>query len=312
MPTTEIVKTETLDPGQFFAPGSGAVDEVLARVREHTEKIIEDPNTIEGRKAIVTMAREVSSLKAAIEKKGREELKRLKASVKPIEANVRAWVQGMDSIRDDARRPVTEIEDAERAEAERQREKAAEEERKRQEDLDRREKELKEAEAKLKRQQDAIKQQQEAKRMAEAQAKEAKKRAEQEAKLKAQRVKEAADRKLRQAQVAEQRAKLAAVEAEEKARAEKVLAEQRAEAEKQAAIEAERERIRIEAEERAAVEALEAEVVRRRQEDIEHREQVKREASEDLGACLGVSAASVATIIALIERGQIRHITLNF
>lgn len=49
--------------------------------------------------------------KTAIEKPGREYLKRLKEAVRPIEAEIKRFVDACDALRDETRRPLTEWEE---------------------------------------------------------------------------------------------------------------------------------------------------------------------------------------------------------
>jgi hypothetical protein len=52
----------------------------------------------------------VSRSKTAIEKPGREYLKRLKEAVRPAEAEIKRFVDACDELRDATRRPLTEWE----------------------------------------------------------------------------------------------------------------------------------------------------------------------------------------------------------
>ncbi|MFY3529395.1 hypothetical protein ACOS81_24345, partial [Escherichia coli] len=53
---------------------------------------------------------QVSRSKTAIEKPGREYLKRLKEAVRPAEAEIKRFVDACDELRDATRRPLTEWE----------------------------------------------------------------------------------------------------------------------------------------------------------------------------------------------------------
>ncbi|HFN7635349.1 TPA: hypothetical protein ACHGZC_005155, partial [Escherichia coli] len=57
-----------------------------------------------------SLAAQVSRSKTAIEKPGREYLKRLKEAVRPAEAEIKRFVDACDELRDATRRPLTEWE----------------------------------------------------------------------------------------------------------------------------------------------------------------------------------------------------------
>jgi len=90
--------------GQFF-------DAVKAEVT--TE--VPDLKTAKGRARIASLAATVSKSKSAVEKPGRDYLKRLKEMPKVVEAELREFVTKMDNLRDATRQPLTEWEEAEQA-----------------------------------------------------------------------------------------------------------------------------------------------------------------------------------------------------
>ncbi len=90
--------------GQFF-------DAVKAEVT--TE--VPDLKTAKGRARIASLAATVSKSKAAVEKPGRDYLKRLKEMPKVVEAELREFVTKMDNLRDSTRQPLTDWEEAEQA-----------------------------------------------------------------------------------------------------------------------------------------------------------------------------------------------------
>ncbi|MBJ2282508.1 hypothetical protein JFT58_29995 [Pseudomonas sp. MF6767] len=90
--------------GQFF-------DAVKAEVT--TE--VPDLKTAKGRARIASLAATVSKSKAAVEKPGRDYLKRLKEMPKVVEAELREFVTKMDNLRDATRQPLTDWEGADQA-----------------------------------------------------------------------------------------------------------------------------------------------------------------------------------------------------
>ena len=302
MPESELLKLNNIKPAEFFKPGSGAVDALLAKVRQHTEAIVdEDPRTKEGRKAIVSRARQVSTLKAMVEKKGREELARVKATIKPLEAEVRKWAQGMDAIRDDTRRPVTEIEEAEKKLADAEAEAYEIEAQRRQEELARKEAEARQREEDLKRRERELALKEQAEKEAAERAKRAKAEAEAAAKRKAERAKQTADRKLAAEKAARERAEREAKLATERAAraAEEAAAEERRKAQKSE-------------QERLAAEALAKRQEEMRLADQQHRAQIQTEAMYDLKKLLGCDASFVKVLVALVDQGKIRHMQIKY
>lgn len=90
--------------GQFF-------DAVKAEVTGE----VPDLTTRKGRERIASLAATVSKSKAAVEKPGRDYLRRLKEMPKVVEAELREFVTKMDNLRDATRQPLTEWEEAEQA-----------------------------------------------------------------------------------------------------------------------------------------------------------------------------------------------------
>lgn len=79
---------------------------------------VPDLSTAKGRARIASLAAQVSRSKTAVEKPGRDYLKRLKEQPKVVEAELRRFVTECDQLRDEVRRPLTEWEDAEKARTE--------------------------------------------------------------------------------------------------------------------------------------------------------------------------------------------------
>lgn len=71
---------------------------------------VPDLSTKKGRDRVASLAAQVSRSKTAIEKPGREYLKRLKEAVKPAEVEIKRFVDACDELRDATRRPLTEWE----------------------------------------------------------------------------------------------------------------------------------------------------------------------------------------------------------
>ena len=116
---TEQANTElalsTITPEQYPALYvSGGLDPYYQQIRNQVLSEVPDLTTKKGIARIKSLAAMVSSSKVAIEKPGREYLKQLKEMPKVIEAELRDWNQKMDALRDEVRKPVTELEEKEK------------------------------------------------------------------------------------------------------------------------------------------------------------------------------------------------------
>lgn len=94
---------------------SGGLKPFIDRVREEVSGEVPDLSTKKGRDRVASLAAKVSKSKVAVEKPGREYLKRLKEMPKVVEAELRGFVTDMDALRDEVRKPLTEWEEAEAA-----------------------------------------------------------------------------------------------------------------------------------------------------------------------------------------------------
>ena len=326
----------------LFSPNG--LDAFLEQIKQAVNEV-PDLSTDKGRKRIASLAAQVSRSKTAIEKPGREYLKRLKAAVKPAEQEIKRFVDECDALRDATRQPLTEWEaEQERIAAE----KAAEEERLR---LEAEEKAALEA---LKKQfeadheialllnekfdRDAAEAKAEAERQRIAHEEELKRQAAEQAKREAdeaaKREIEAAASREREATLAKERVEREAKELAEKAERDRIEAEQRAEREKQEALaKAERERIAAEEKakrekeeaiqrERAAAEAREqarlAEEKRikdeeaRRAADENHRKVIGTAVVNGLIAHAGLSREDAIAAFVALKENLIPHVTINY
>lgn len=87
----------------------------LHAVKEEVSSQVPDLSTAKGRDRIASLAAKVSKSKVAVEKPGREYLKRLKEMPRVVEAELREFVDAMDALRDETRKPLTDWEAAETA-----------------------------------------------------------------------------------------------------------------------------------------------------------------------------------------------------
>lgn len=87
----------------------------IERVRSEVTGEVPDLSTKKGRDRIASLAAKVSKSKVAVEKPGRDYLKRLKDQPRIVEAELREFVNSMDALRDEVRKPLTDWEAKEAA-----------------------------------------------------------------------------------------------------------------------------------------------------------------------------------------------------
>lgn len=104
----------TQDQWPQIYEGGDYLKNFIQRVRDEVAGEVPDLTTVKGRKRVASLAAQVSSHKAAVEKPGRDYLRHIKEKVKPIEENLREFVRAMDALRDEVRAPLTDWEAAEK------------------------------------------------------------------------------------------------------------------------------------------------------------------------------------------------------
>jgi len=98
-----------------FFTTEGAVDPVLAAIRQEIEGFSADVKTVKGRKMIAAMARRVSQSKTYLEEVGKELAAAQKEIPKKIDASRKKIRDTLDAWRDEVRAPLTKWEEAEDA-----------------------------------------------------------------------------------------------------------------------------------------------------------------------------------------------------
>lgn len=314
----------------LYAPNG--LDAFLEQIKQEVNEV-PDLSTAKGRARVASLAAQVSRSKTAIEKPGREYLKRLKEAVKPAEAEIKRFVDACDELRDLTRRPLTEWEaEQERIKLEEEAKRKAEEERKQFEAdheialllNDKFDRDASEAKAEAERQR--IAHEEDLKRQAAEQAK-------RETAEAAQREIDAAAAREREALLAKERAEREAKEAADLAERNRIAAEQKAEADKKAAAEkaerdkqeaiaeekrkaqAEADRIKREADEKERVRLAEekriADEAAKRAADIEHRRTINRQSVAELVAA-GLPADCAQKCVEAIAKGAVAAIRITY
>ncbi|HBX7643244.1 TPA: hypothetical protein MIG29_03445 [Klebsiella pneumoniae] len=301
---------------------AGGLDAYLEQIRQAVNEV-PDLTTKKGRDRVASLAAQVSRSKTAIEKPGREYLKRLKEAVRPAEAEIKRFVDACDELRDATRKPLTEWEaEQERIKAEEAMNALHAEALAMNEEFDRqlaariesdhemallmndafdREQADKAAEAERQR----IAHEEEIKRLAAAAA-----------------AREVEQRAQREREEAAHREAVLKAQAEQAER-DRIAAEQKAEADKQAAIEAERrkaqeeaDRIRREVEQREqarlAEEKRKADEQARREADVKHRKTVGTEIVKALLANTSLTRDQAIEVLTAVKDGRIPHTGISY
>ncbi|HBS6771491.1 hypothetical protein AB8Q55_23325 [Klebsiella pneumoniae] len=301
---------------------AGGLDAYLEQIRQAVNEV-PDLTTKKGRDRVASLAAQVSRSKTAIEKPGREYLKRLKEAVRPAEAEIKRFVDACDELRDETRRPLTDWDaEQERIKAEEAMNALHAEALAMNEEFDRqlaariesdhemallmndafdREQADKAAEAERQR----IAHEEEIKRLAAAAA-----------------AREVEQRAQREREEAAHREAVLKAQAEQAER-DRIAAEQKAEADKQAAIEAERrkaqeeaDRIRREAEQREqgrlAEEKRKADEQARREADVKHRKAVGTEIVKALLANTSLTRDQAIEVLTAVKDGRIPHTGISY
>ncbi|HDS1744247.1 hypothetical protein [Pseudomonas sp. M2] len=94
---------------------AGGLQQFIDLVKGEIEGEVPDLTTRKGRERIASLAAKVSKSKTAVEKPGRDYLRRLKEMPKVVEAELREFVTKMDALRDEVRQPLTDWQAAEDA-----------------------------------------------------------------------------------------------------------------------------------------------------------------------------------------------------
>lgn len=94
---------------------TGGLKPFIQHIKEQVSGEVPDLSTDKGRKRIASLAAMVSKSKTAVEKPGRDYLKRLKELPKEIEKELKTFIDECDALRDEVRKPLTDWENAESA-----------------------------------------------------------------------------------------------------------------------------------------------------------------------------------------------------
>ncbi|HBN7049671.1 TPA: hypothetical protein L3360_001255 [Escherichia coli] len=312
---------------------AGGLNGFLEQIRE-LAKEVPDVTTKKGRDRIGSLARMVGSSKTAIEKPGREYLKRLKEAVKPAEDELRVFTRECDAIRDAILKPRDEWEaEQERIKAEEEMNAWHTEALEMNEDCDRQRAAQIEADHEMALlmndafDRDAKEKAEEAERQRIAREEELKRQAAEQAKReveeKAERERAESARREAELKLKAEQAERDRVAAEQKAEREKKEAAERAEREKQEAIVAEQrkaqeaaDKVRRETEAkevaRLAEEKRIADEAAKREADVKHRKTVGTEIVNALTAHTNLTREQAIQVLTVLKDGLVPHTKIQY
>lgn len=301
---------------------AGGLDAYLEQIRQAVNEV-PDMSTKKGRDRVASLAAQVSRSKTAIEKPGREYLKRLKEAVRPAEAEIKRFVDACDELRDATRRPLTEWEaEQERIKAEEAMNALHAEALVMNEEFDRQRAAQIEAdhEMALLMNDKFDRDREEQRRQAEQAQREHEERIKHEAAEQARRDAEANHRDELEAaerREAEEKARAEAaehqrIEAEQRAAREKQEAEARAECEKAAAVEAERLKAKQAEEARLAEQKRIADEQAKREADVKHRKAVGTDIVNALTANTSISRDQAIEVLKALMDGLVPRTQINY
>lgn len=329
---TQIALTDITDENAATIFKGDGLDPFFQHIKQSVNEV-PDLTTKKGRDRIASLAAQVSRSKTAVEKHGRDNLRRVKELPKRLEAELREFVNQCDTLRDEVRKPLTDWEEEqdriakEKAEQESaaalaaqvendheigllmnrefdrlaaeqieaaKREQAERDAQIAKETLEREQRIAAEAAETARREVE----EKAARELAESQKREAEAKLEVERAAKAQKDAEEATR--RAVELAEQQK----VEAAEREKQQKAVAESQQKAAVARAAEAERKRQQDEIDAAAAEQA-------RRDADKNHKKKINGEILADLAA-LSLEEEQAKKVIAAIVRNSVRHTSIKY
>ncbi|HCD9004261.1 TPA: hypothetical protein NEF85_004283 [Klebsiella oxytoca] len=300
---------------------AGGLDAYLEQIRQAVNEV-PDLSTKKGRDRVASLAAQVSRSKTAIEKPGREYLKRLKEAVRPAEAEIKRFVDACDELRDATRRPLTEWEaEQERIKAEEAMNAMHAEALVMNENIDLQRAIQFEAvhEMALLMNKDFDRDREEQRRLAEQAQREHEDRIKREAAEQARRDAEAkhkaeieaAARREAEEKARAELAERQRIETEQRAAREKHEAEARAEREKAAAVEAERLKAKQAEAARLAEEKRVADEAAKRAANVAHQKRINNEAKDDFVKG-GIPEEFARKAVELLAKRQVRNGSIHY
>ena len=109
-----VIVSDSGNLQQFFTDGEN-LQKVADRIESMARNLVADTSTKEGISQIKTAARQIASVKKKVDDLGKAVVAELKALPKVIDKNRADFRERMENLQEEIRRPVTEIEEREKA-----------------------------------------------------------------------------------------------------------------------------------------------------------------------------------------------------
>jgi colicin import membrane protein len=111
--SNELIEVEEATVLQAFTSGDG-LDPIINQAKELVDGFEHDLTTEKGRKATKSLAAKVSKLKVRLDDAGKELVSSWKEQAKVVDNSRKDMRERLDALRDEARKPVTDWENAEK------------------------------------------------------------------------------------------------------------------------------------------------------------------------------------------------------
>lgn len=108
---TELINIDDIKPQEFFI--IGGFEATLAQIKADARSVVLDSSTAIGRKEIASLAHKIARSKTAIDGVGKEFVSLLKEKSKIVDDSRKRIRDELDALKDEIRKPLTEIEEAE-------------------------------------------------------------------------------------------------------------------------------------------------------------------------------------------------------
>lgn len=117
----ELIDIEKIKPEEFFTATGFEI--TLARITADVRSVVVDIKTERGRKDLASLAHKIARSKTAIDERGKEFVSVLKEKSKVVDEARKIIRDQLDALKEEIRRPLTEIEEAEKKRIEQQKNK---------------------------------------------------------------------------------------------------------------------------------------------------------------------------------------------
>lgn len=109
----ELIPIQDFQPAAVFVPGG--LQSIIDRIHDDAKSVVADPSTAKGRATLVSVAARIRSSKVWLDDRGKEYVSTLKDLPRQVDAERKRMRDALDALAEEVRRPVTELEQAEKA-----------------------------------------------------------------------------------------------------------------------------------------------------------------------------------------------------